>query len=233
MGLWPDAYYFTFNMFPNLQFAGGKVCAMDRAKMLTGAMATMQCFDSGIDFGGLLASDLDGPTAPPAGSPNFVLALGAGPNELAFWKLHVDFATVGNSTFTGPTVIPVAAFTPMGSAVQPSGGSALDALSDRLMNRFAYRNFGDHESLVVSHAVTAEAAAASAGTSCARPAPRRRCSSKARTRRIAASAGRAASRWTSLEHRDGLSLSGDREPSVHYTARSERAPGTMGQGEAT
>ena len=31
----------------------------------------------------------------------------------------------------------------------------LDALGDRLMYRLAYRNFGDHESLVVTHSVTA------------------------------------------------------------------------------
>src|SRR5213079_2251687 len=31
----------------------------------------------------------------------------------------------------------------------------LDSLADRLMYRLAYRNFGDHESLVVDHSVTA------------------------------------------------------------------------------
>ena len=37
----------------------------------------------------------------------------------------------------------------------PQGGSpqTLDSLSDRIMFRLAYRNFGDHESLVVNHAV--------------------------------------------------------------------------------
>src|SRR5207237_1067352 len=65
MGLWPDGYYITFNMFgaaPNFPFVGGKACALDRAKMITGAAATMQCFDTGSQFGGLLASDLDGTT---------------------------------------------------------------------------------------------------------------------------------------------------------------------------
>ncbi|HEX3758148.1 MAG TPA: hypothetical protein VHW23_05560, partial [Kofleriaceae bacterium] len=46
MGLWPDAYYFTFNMFPNNTFAGARLCAFDRAKMLTGAAATEQCFNT-------------------------------------------------------------------------------------------------------------------------------------------------------------------------------------------
>ena len=40
MGLWPDGYYTTYNMFPNNTFAGAKICAFDRAKMLTGAAAT-------------------------------------------------------------------------------------------------------------------------------------------------------------------------------------------------
>src|SRR5207244_2415088 len=33
----------------------------------------------------------------------------------------------------------------------------LDVLGDRLMHRVTYRNFGDHESLVVSHTVDAQA----------------------------------------------------------------------------
>ena len=37
MGVWPDAYYETFNMFNGgTTFAGAKACAYDRAKMLTG-----------------------------------------------------------------------------------------------------------------------------------------------------------------------------------------------------
>src|SRR4029077_8059029 len=36
---------------------------------------------------------------------------------------------------------------------QPSGGELLDALGDRLMYRMAYRNFADHEALVVNHSI--------------------------------------------------------------------------------
>src|SRR5438477_9188469 len=36
MGVWPDAYYETFNIFANgSSFSGAKVCAYDRSKMLT------------------------------------------------------------------------------------------------------------------------------------------------------------------------------------------------------
>lgn len=159
VGLWPDGYYFTFNMFGN-QFQGGKVCAMDRVKMLAGdPSATMQCFDAGQNYGGLLAADVDGKIMPPAGSPNYVIALDQDTAH-AFWKLHVDWTTPANSTFTGPTAIPVASYSLVcnggGSCIkQPSTGAALASLGDRAMNRFVYRRFADHESLLLTHTVTA------------------------------------------------------------------------------
>ncbi|MEO8552170.1 MAG: MYXO-CTERM sorting domain-containing protein, partial [Kofleriaceae bacterium] len=163
IGLWPDGYYFTFNMFNFTAgtFLGGKICAMDRVKMLAGATdATMQCFDAGENYGGLLAADVDGHASPPVGAPNYVIALDQDTAH-AFWKLHVDFTTPANSTFTGPTPITVAAFDPLcgGSTcvVQPTGGSQLASLADRAMNRFVYRRFADHESLLLAHSVTAGA----------------------------------------------------------------------------
>ena len=36
---------------------------------------------------------------------------------------------------------------------EPTPGEKVDAISDRVMYRLAYRNFGDHESLVVNHTV--------------------------------------------------------------------------------
>src|SRR6266568_825374 len=45
LGVWPDAYYITFNIFTNGQtFAGAKACAYDRSAMLNGLPATQQCF---------------------------------------------------------------------------------------------------------------------------------------------------------------------------------------------
>ena len=158
LGVWPDGYYISYNIFNNGQtFAGSKVCAFDRSAMLTGAAATQQCFQLSSSFGGLLPSDLDGATAPPANTPNFFMNFGA--NALNLWKFHVDFANSANTTFTGPTNIPVAAFNAAcsgGGACIPQPGTAnkLDSLADRLMYRLAYRNFGTYESLVVNHSVT-------------------------------------------------------------------------------
>ncbi len=158
MGVWPDAYYETFNMFQNgVTFVGSDACAYDRNKMLAGLPATQVCFQQSAAVGGLLPADLDGTTPPPAGSPNYMLYFGS--NTLNLYQFHVNFATPSGSSFTGPTVINVTPFSPLcggGTCVpQPSPGVTLDSLGDRLMYRLAYRNFGTHESLVVTHSVVA------------------------------------------------------------------------------
>ena len=157
MGVWPDGYYFTFNMFTS-SFQGGRVCAFDRAKMDAGdPSATQQCFQLSSSFGGLLPSDLYGLTLPPSGTPNYVLNFGS--NSLNLWKFDVDFTTPANTTFTGPTNIPVSAFSPAcggGTCIPQLAKRAnrLDSLADRLMNRLVYRNLGTRESLVVNHSIT-------------------------------------------------------------------------------
>jgi hypothetical protein len=158
LGVWPDAYYTTFNLFANgNSFAGPEVCAYDRVKMLAGQAASQQCASPGSNYSSMLPSDLDGSTPPPAGSPNFLLALDS--SSLDLWKFHVDWTTAANTTFTGPANLPVAGFSEAcnGGVCIPQAGTRqqLDSLGDRLMYRLAYRNFGDHEALVVAHSVAA------------------------------------------------------------------------------
>src|SRR2546429_6094475 len=163
IGVWPDAYYATFNFFTSASgnFSGGEVCAYARAAMLAGQAATKQCFNVGTSFGGLLPADLDGGRQPPAGSPNSVVSLGAVDGQLAIWQFHVDWTPPANTTLTGPTALTTAAFTlpcnnTGGTCVAQSGTTQrLDTLGDRLMYRLAYRNFSDHEALVVNHSITA------------------------------------------------------------------------------
>ena len=157
LGVWPDGYYITYNIFNNgTTFAGAKACAFDRTAMLAGASASQICYQLSNSYGGLLPSDLDGTTAPPAGSPDYFMSFGS--NKLNLWKFHANFATPANSTFTGPTAIAVAAFSPAcsgGGACIPQPGTRqkLDSLADRLMYRLAYRNRGGVESLLVNHSV--------------------------------------------------------------------------------
>ena len=158
-GVWPDAYYVTFNLFNGNLFAGGQVCAYDRAKMLAGAAATQQCFNVGTSFGGLLPADLDGAALPPAGSPEYIVALGATANTLAYWTMTTDFATPANTRLVGPTTLSVAAFSEAcagGTCVpQPGTAQKLDSLADRLMYRLAYRNLNGVGHLVTNHSITA------------------------------------------------------------------------------
>lgn len=166
MGIWPDAYYVTFNIFPSAGGGLGRVCAFDRSKLLSDQANTMQCFDTGSQ--GLLPSDMDGTSPPSAGSPNYVVRFGT--NQLQLYKFHVDWNNPANSTFTGPVAISVAAFTQ--SCISFSRGACipqpvvtgqttpdLESLADRLMNRFAYRNYGTNESLVVTHTIGGDSAA--------------------------------------------------------------------------
>jgi len=155
VGVWPDAYYVTTDSFPNGGFfTGAESCAMDRTAMLAGNTAKMVCFQRGPGDFALVPADVDGVTQPAGGAPNFQMDL-ASSTQLNLYKFHVDFVTTSNSTFTGPTKLTVAAYTDACSACikQPSPGESLDSLGDRLMYRLAYRNFGDHESMVVNHSV--------------------------------------------------------------------------------
>ncbi|HVH86936.1 MAG TPA: hypothetical protein VM912_09435 [Terriglobales bacterium] len=158
-GVWPDAYYNTVNIFPPKGFAGAQACAFDRKAMLTGAPANAICFQQSPSVASLLPADLDGGTLPPAGAPNYLVGL-ADSTHLNFFRFHADFANPANSTFTGPTLVSVAPYNEICARAvdlacipQPSPGERVDGLADRVMFRLAYRNFGDHESLLVNHTI--------------------------------------------------------------------------------
>jgi hypothetical protein len=164
LGVWPDGYYMSFNIFSNgFFFSGPRACAVDRAAVVANAPPTMICYQLSSSIGSLLPSDLDGATLPPAGSPNYFVSFAT--NSLQLFKFKPNFASPNSSTFTGPVTLSVAAFTPAcnGGACIPQPGTTqkLDSLADRLMYRLAYRNFSDHQSLVVNQSIqTATAASA-------------------------------------------------------------------------
>lgn len=98
-GVWPDGYYMSANESTYTAYA------FDRSKMLTGdPTATFQKFTGQNNF--LLPSDVDGPTLPPAGSPNLFYTFkdnsfhGGGADRVELFEFHVDWATPANSTFT-------------------------------------------------------------------------------------------------------------------------------------
>src|SRR5262249_23698737 len=98
-----------------------------------------------------------------------------GTNVLRIYPLHADFVTPANATFAAPVEVPVSSFIPAcqetePNPIEPNGGDdpdtvgrgcipqkgtkqKLDEVAVLLMYRAAYRNFGDHESLVATHTV--------------------------------------------------------------------------------
>ncbi|HYR22530.1 MAG TPA: hypothetical protein VEP30_06375, partial [Chthoniobacterales bacterium] len=166
LGVWPDAYYMTMNIFDSSgsTFLGPKPYAFDRASMLTGAPAIVISTGrlASTEYS-LLPADLDGSTLPPAGAPNSFLEFpGQSTPKYKIYHFHVDFITPANSTFINFASPLAAGFNAVcASSCVPQAGtsSLLDALGDRLMFRLAYRNFGDHESLLANYSVKHNAVA--------------------------------------------------------------------------
>ena len=165
-GIWPDAYYVTTN-----ESGPSAVYAMPRAEMLTGATLpaiqrfTMPSLPS-FGFQAATPADLDGSTAPPAGSPGIIMRMaddavqggGAAQDQLEIWEFDVDWTTPANSTLTNTLNIPTAAFsselcgfTSFNCFPQPGTTQRLDPLRELLMYRVQYRNFGTHQTIVCNH----------------------------------------------------------------------------------
>ncbi len=158
LGVWPDGWYMTANMFqinpPGPGF-GVRVWALDRTSMLAGGALNEVHFDlcTSAECGALLPSNLRG-DLPPAGSPNYMIAT-TPPDLLQLWEFDVDWTTPANSTFTGPVDIPVAPFVIAQSVPQLGTGTVLDSLSFRPMMQAQYRTINGVESLWVNHTVAA------------------------------------------------------------------------------
>jgi hypothetical protein len=168
-GLMPDAYYQSQNNFgpAGAGFVGAYVCAYERAKLLAGDSSAKQiCFQNGTFDDSMLPADLDSAgTLPPSGQQEVYLgSIDNGSTTSVYeYLFHVDFTTPSNSTFTGgggTMPITVASFSlgcgGNGACIPQHGVTdQLDSLGDRLMYRLAYRNFSDHQTWLVNHAVTA------------------------------------------------------------------------------
>lgn len=167
LAVWSDGYYLSWNEIWNGNYIGAEACVVNRSAMLNGEAATMQCFsNTGTSYGSMLPADVDGTNPPPAGSPEYYLNFDGNDQSLDLWQFHVNWTNPAASTWTGPTNIPVAAFTEAcgetvvefdyttGDCIPQAGTSiALDSYGDRLMYRVAYRNYGSYQALVANQTV--------------------------------------------------------------------------------
>ncbi len=170
--IWPDGYYnpssTSDNLLPEV-ITQKHECIADRNKMLQGLPATEQCviIDGGVF---MLNADLDGKRLPPAGAPNIMMSTGGtqlmkifDDDGIYFYKVHVDWNDPSKTTVSSPQKIAVAPYHYLcdgqlsNCVSQPGTQRRLDSQGDKLIQRLAYRNFGDHEAILAEHSIATAA----------------------------------------------------------------------------
>jgi Carboxypeptidase regulatory-like domain/FG-GAP-like repeat len=166
VGVWSDGYHMTFNQFaPGGGQLGLGILTQDRKKALVGDPTAGAVFvnvgDLDQNTGGALPGDIDGFVAPPVGLAEVIGEYrsdesGDPVDGVRMYKWVPNFDSPANSTLTVLGDVQLAPFDgryPRGRAqVEQLGGAPLDAIPDRSMHRFAYRNFGTTENPVNSYA---------------------------------------------------------------------------------
>lgn len=154
LSVWPDGYYATFHMFSG-NYKGMAAVAFERNKMLNGdPTAQMVYFGEYASRYGFLPADLDGDPPPPGTPCNIVGINFWGNQNMEIWKLIPDWSNTANSTFMLDVVLPTNSFnTNISGIPQPGTSNQLDAITNILMFRLPYRNFGTHSSIVANHTV--------------------------------------------------------------------------------
>lgn len=178
IGVWPDAYYVTYNSFLNAGSNNGVLlCAYDRAAMIAGTVAVSICAPTNFYGGGasLLPADMEGATqVPPAGAANYMIRQGTGaPAGLRLFRFKVNSFSPASITFNDgqggalgtfvniPVTMTRACNGAAGTCIPQLGTTnLLDTLGDRLMYRFGYRNRGGVESLTVNMSADPDGAGA-------------------------------------------------------------------------
>jgi len=163
LGVWPDAYYASFNIQPSGEAAAPLAVAYDRLDMIKGHAALAPVVrhpKAQINF---LPADFDGSTPPTPG--DYYLEVG-GSSFLSLWRFFPNFQDPSSSKFT-----PIARKLMMlsthgvGCSINPSQWdqpfvpqegapqALLLAYPEQLMYRLAWRNVGGVEHLVANETV--------------------------------------------------------------------------------
>ena len=169
LGVWNDAYYMTMHLYGSRGPRGQAVIALDRDKMLAGAPAEQVIFFVNPDDYGILPSDVDGPTPPPAEAPNYLVVVKdddvlAPEDRLNLYGFYVDWSNPDASRIDDLAQLPTPPFDSkmcrhsLICVPQKGTRTRLDVLASDPQGTFtmhptSYRNFGTHEALVLNHTV--------------------------------------------------------------------------------
>nr|NQU92818.1 hypothetical protein [Bacteroidota bacterium] len=162
LGIWNDGYYLTTNnnYWVNNQwdFHAVGVSVFERDSMLVGSPDARRIF---FDFypnqqmWSVLPADFDG-TPPPEGTPEYLACLKEGtPDRIFIYKVETDWQNVNNAALLWECTLlpePFSGSLPDGIS-QPEGAPYLAPMSNRLLYRLQYRNFGNYSCMVTNHTV--------------------------------------------------------------------------------
>lgn len=169
-GVWQNVLYATTNDFntAGTAYLGSSVWAINKAPMIAGNASTqLQRFRLSFDCAPV---NISGPAAPSAAGTighfmylndnNYNPSPGAA-DSIGMLRFDPDFVTPANTTLTFVQALVTAPYKTniCGSrnCVPSLSGNGYDAVSDRVMNRVMYRNFGTYEAMVLNYTVDANA----------------------------------------------------------------------------
>lgn len=165
--IWRDGYYVPTSTGDDV--IEKHACVVERDRMLKGLPAQEQCVIlDGVNF--LNNADVDGPSMPPPGAPNIMMASGGTQlknvledDGVYVWTFAVNWKDPRKTRVAGPEKIAVAPYRYLCDGQlthcvpQPGTDRRLDAQGDKIMSRLVYRRIGNRESIVAVHSVNTRA----------------------------------------------------------------------------
>ncbi len=167
IGIWHDGYYITANKRDN-----DAAFVVNRDQMLEGnPLAQLIGFsipDIGTSSNNIFAPgpvNAIGPELPSSDQPGMITYFqddnfaGIAQDHLKIWNINVDWEQTGNSTISSPVELVTEPFDTffntfgVGDIQQPGTSQRIDAVWGALMYQVHFREFDDHNSMVLNHTV--------------------------------------------------------------------------------
>lgn len=167
-GNWHDAWYGVTRDFSD-QYLGNSLWAFDKNKMIAGApdptVQRLRMTDTDNKFNSLVPVTLAGTERPLSGSPGLFLyysddeltSSSSDKDSLGMISFKVDFLDPSKSIVKTERNFPVSAFSSIvcesRNCAPSASGLGYDVVSNRIMHKPSFRNFGSYQSIVANHTV--------------------------------------------------------------------------------